>query len=228
MQSQLVRLVGVVSLLTAASSTSALADSVYRWDNGSAMYSTLGSRNQVVMVGFQAQPGLLDIAGIQIFNYWGSPTGHAITFGLWSDPTGDGNPEDASLIQSLDSTIGTGWQTELFPQVTSFLPGQWFFLGAILSNADQGYFITGADSSAATGNSWQYKFQDGGPVGRSAPGLTASSMYRWTQDSNVGGNLLIRAVTAAAPPAGLPEPSSALWLLGTVGALALRYRRRCS
>lgn len=222
--SQFVRLSLLVCLFLAP--VAALAEPVYSWDNGTAAYSSLGSRNQVVLVGFQAQAGRLDIAGMQLFHYPGSPLGHPITFALWSDPTGDGDPTDAQLITSVQSTIGTGWQTALFPQVTSLQPNQWFYVGAYLTDPSTAYFITGTDNGVATGNSRQYFFADGASVDLSNLGASAEAVEHWTSTS-LGGNLLIRAVPQSTTPGhAVPEPSAIGLSLAVMGlAMVLRRKR---
>jgi hypothetical protein len=205
---------------------SAFADPVYAWDNGTATYSSLGSKNQVVLVGFQTEAGRLDIAGMQLFHFAGSPLRHPITFALWSDPTGDGDPTDAQLVTSVQSTIGSGWQTALFPQVSSFQAGQWFYVGAYLTDPNVAYFITGTDNGVATGNSRQYFFADGATVNLSNLGGSATAVEHWVP-GGLGGNLLIRAVpTSQGPGHAVPEPSAIALSLSVAGlALVLRRKR---
>lgn len=142
--------------------------------------------------------------------------GTAVTVNIWSDPNNDGNPDDAVLISTLNSTVSNsdmpGFVTYDVPDVM-VAAGQNFFAGAIITHAG-GIFPASIDQTAPNnGHSW---------ITTTANFGEAANTFNLTDLAGNGldGDWMIR-VTGAAP---VPEPAS-MAVLG-LGALALIRKRR--
>ena len=194
----------------------------YIYDDGTAEFSTIASSNHVLANAFKAEAGKLDISGMMFYNFQ-ITNGHAITYALWGDPTNDGNLTDAKVLQTVNSTLTTaGWQNVVFPSLTSFNEGDWFYVGAYFTDPVFSYFVGGVDTNSGNfpGNSWWVRWTTGTVVDLNA--LNTGTMASITDSGLNLANLLVRA-TVAEP---VPEPS-AFWLSAAgLGIAGLWLRRR--
>jgi hypothetical protein len=155
---------------------------------------------------FTAVAGGQTIESISIT--WGS-FGDAVTAKLWSDPNGDGNPNDALVLSSVAGVTG-GFTTYDIPDVT-LLVGQSFFVGGTLAAGG----AIGLDTTPPISNEGWFT-GDADFLG-SAPNNSGTAL---------GAELMVRA--NATGPAAVAEPTSlsllAISLLGF--GLARRARSR--
>lgn len=142
-----------------------------------------------------------------------SPNGTPIVVNLWSDPNGDGNPADAVVMSTLNSTITNsdlpGFVSYDIPDVALSV-GQNFFVGATITHA-AGEFPASWDSTTPQGKSW---ISLGGTLGASGSTFNLVDLTA----NGLNGNWMVRATSA------VPEPAS-MAALG-IGALALIRRRK--
>ena len=155
---------------------------------------------------FTVIPGGQTIGTISIA--WTGPNGgRPIVAKLWSDPNGDGNPSDASLLSSVAGLTINGSATGTFetydiPDVTLAI-GQSFFVGATVPGPLA--VVVGTDTSAVDGESWiAFPAADFGP--------TPAPVRLILQD------LMVRANAVA-------EPGSLILLGLALAGLGLTRRR---
>jgi hypothetical protein len=109
---------------------------------------------------FQVVPGAETINSISVAyggeNYAEQPVpqaGALATVHIWTDPTGDGDPTDAVLQQSISSTIqnpGTNTFIEYDISPLTLSVGDWFFVGI----ESTGFAVATDISTGSAGNSW--------------------------------------------------------------------------
>jgi len=188
-----------------------LATDIYSADDGHAEFSTTGSHNDAILVGFQVTAGKEQIGGLSFFDFFSGNNGHAITYYLWSDPTNDGLPGDAQVLRSQASTLYSPtfsglWQDIIFSSPVTLNVGDWFYVGATFYDPSLSYFVSGADTNAPiSGNSWMIRWP-----GQLAP--DANNLAAGTAQRQLTSNILIRAFAT-------PEPSTTL--LGGAGLALL-------
>lgn len=212
-------------LLLLLAAASAPAAQFYLYDDGTAEFSSTGSSNHVLAVGFQAQAGKLSISGMEFYNFW-TVDNHAIDYYLWRDPTNDGNPADAQVVQTMSGTLSSkGWQSVVFPALTSFNEGDWFYVGSYFTDPVFSYFVSGIDTNSGSysGNSWWIRWATGATADMNS--LSGGTIVPVTGGANSPANLLIRA-NAADPGPTVPEPSTFWLAAGGLGLALARLRRR--
>lgn len=143
---------------------------------------------------------------------WGSSIdeGEAASVHLWSDPNNDGNPDDAVLLESVNTTV-TNPSTNTFASIDipdrTFAVGDTFFVGGFMSSTDT-FFPALLDQTSSAGKSWV----SGGAVGSvDLNNLSGSSAFGTIDSFGIPGNLLVRAK-------GTPEPEN---IFGTIIALTI-------
>ena len=87
------------------------------------------------------------------------PVGKPHKVCLWSDPNGDGNPDDAQVLASIDVAASDVGQASVYTRVDiadiDLAPGTSFFVGAILNGFALGNDVPGPkDSNPPNGKSW--------------------------------------------------------------------------
>jgi hypothetical protein len=220
-----VRPAGLLALLTVSLFSTihaAQAQVLYSLDDGTADNSlgvtgggTLTFGNQFTVV-----PGGETITSVSIA--WGTPAfggianGTPITAKLWSDPNGDGQPDDSILLSSVNGvTSQAGANTFItydFPDVT-FLPGQSFFVGATITHNN---------------NEFPAAFDTNPPISNHSFAAVGTNFNSGAINIGTafGGDFLVRANGVSS----VPEPGSVALLLGmgTAGSLfaVSRLRRR--
>ncbi|HEY1770117.1 MAG TPA: hypothetical protein VGG02_07665 [Chthoniobacterales bacterium] len=205
--------------------------SFYQIDNGSAetetaLHDASGAPTDFIAMNHFNVTGGNDMIG-QVQIAWGSPfspdptlNGLSYTVAIWSDPNGDGDPSDATLLAQAPGVI-TNADTNTF-DVTLFncvqVP-QSFFVGFLITVNNQN--PAGVDLN---GGYTQDNFVAAATFGNgNITNLTSNNLLPVTAAGNVGiaGNFLIRADLWV-----VPEPrSSALLICGGMIAL-LVWRRR--
>jgi len=85
---------------------------------------------------FTVTKGASRLNGVQIA-FGVIPEGFPVTVAVWSDPNGDGNPSDAVLLASVETTVRSPWQPLTFndiplPEIDLGPPGTSFFVGAFM------------------------------------------------------------------------------------------------
>jgi hypothetical protein len=199
---------------------------VYKYDDGTAEFSTLGMRNGILAVGYQATAPNTMISGMRFWNFWGTGNGHAISYHLWGDPDNDGVINNPVLLQTVNTTInapgpGGNWQEVVFPSTTAFNDGDWFYVGISFYDPTLAYFLGGNDRTSLTnGLSWMITFPGPGP-GNTA-NFAGGTISNYGTTTGLTGVLMIRALTADETAA--PEPGTAA--LAAVGVLAMILRAR--
>jgi hypothetical protein len=132
-----------------------LAEYVYAWDDG-AMDNAGGlgvGGDSLWLNAFEAVSCGDEITSIDVM-YGVIAAGHAATVLLYDDPDDDGNPDDAVLLESVETTMespGTGtWERVAIPATA--VDG-WFFVG-VLCTYDAGEWPSAYDDTVSRGHSW--------------------------------------------------------------------------
>lgn len=109
---------------------------------------------------FTVESGLEVITGAQFAFGLGSNlvAGAPFTINLWSDPNGDGNPNDASILATMSATVPVGYENMEYTNFTFAAPvelavGQNFFLGAQITHIAN-VFPAVIDQTSTAGKSW--------------------------------------------------------------------------
>lgn len=192
---------------------------VYQWDNGTEAtnLSTSGppTFNVAYLVHYNIQAGGTTLNSISL--RWGCttnpnlPNGLAADVLLMSDPNGDGNPNDAAVLQLISTTtVNSGLPVfntyNLTPQ--SFGVGTSFFVGALIHDVP-------------TGSSWLQLSQ--------VPGTSSQNWWNVVVSSPVGSynpmTIFGSDFTAMVRVNAVPEPAT-LIALASGAAVLLRRRRK--
>lgn len=109
---------------------------------------------------FTVQSGLEVITGAQFAFAPGSglTAGSPFIINLWSDPNGDGNPNDSSVLATMNATIPAGFENMEFTTFSFASPvqlsvGQNFFLGARITHI-AGALPAMIDETSSARKSW--------------------------------------------------------------------------
>ncbi|MDR9402506.1 MAG: hypothetical protein RI580_03605 [Halothece sp. Uz-M2-17] len=182
---------------------------------------------------FTAQPNSQVVTGISLT--WGTPAfagangianGDPTTVYLYGDSDNDGNPDDATLVQSIDTTmqnVDTNTFTTIDFAPATFNVGDVFFVGASFSqNSD--FFVASVDETDPYLP--DRSFITGGGFGTlDTANLSNNSLFETVESSSSGppGNFLVRA--EAEPVPFEAETTLGLAILG--GYVAFRkFRQR--
>ena len=210
------------------------AEAQYVLDDGTAESSLgLGGTGSDVywLAQFNALAGAENITTISIAygsNVNADPPvdGTASNIRIWSDPNGDGNPDDAVLLETVAGSI-TNSHTDTFIDYgvnQTFNTGDSFFVGFSVEtySTAQGNFAVGRDTDTDnSGRMWIAGNNDGNLIDPN--NLSASNFYGTIGDFGFPGTFLIRAT--GGPGNVIPEPTTAsLLALGLVGVMARRRR----
>lgn len=222
----------VVGATLSFSAARAQAQTQYALDDGSSENSVgiTGGGDLIALNQFTVTGGNNVINAIEIA--WGTPAfpdptlnGLSYTAALWSDPNGDGNPNDAVLLASVpNQTVSmAGTDTFLLTLINpTTITTTNFFVGFLVSNAAAGQFPASLDESSPD---QMRSYIAGGNAGTGDINNLNNNGLPVTSLDSVGlpGNWLIRADA-------VPEPSS--WaMIGLGGALLvgfMRFRARVS
>ncbi len=172
---------------------------------------TLSAANYFVTV-----PGGESITAIQIYWYPENvpiPVGTPMAIHVWSDPDGDGTPDDAVSLAEADVLTGSGWVTYALPEPVNAGPaGTGFFAGFVIAHS-RGQHPLSADSGPFANATWLSLNDDI----RSA--VLLSTYIPW--------NAMIRAVGGAGGESPIPEPGTAALVAASLAGLgALRRLKR--
>ena len=128
--------------------------------------------------------------------------GISVTIGVWNDPNGDGNPNDAVLLGSVTGTIAKA-NTDTFisyplPTSVTIATGS-FFVGYMSAGSDAIFdrssrsipYFAGQDTSSPVGKSW-FATMNGPPV--DFVNLGRNKYLFTTEELGTPGNWMIRAV----------------------------------
>jgi hypothetical protein len=158
---------------------------------------------------------------------------------LYSDPNGDGNPNDAKLLAQADTTVanpGTGLLSSIAINPTELAVGQKFFVGALLRNVQRGQEPATLDFNGTTpGGSWfaignhgdnePSNFNVDDLSANSAPGGVTGGQIPVRLDDAYG-NWVIRATADGVTQRKIPEGDGIVGMLavGLLGALLVKRR----
>jgi hypothetical protein len=207
------------------SGNSTLVDD-YKWDDGVSENSvglTAGGELGYLNA-FQVAAGKNVLNGIKIT--FGSPSfpgasgmtvGAAFKVYVWKDPTNDGNPIDAQLLNTTNAVVQAGsidtdaFMTVGLPNVNVGSTGNWFFIGASVNQA-AGTYPSSLDQTSSALHSWVCG--SGSQNGFDPNNLNAGIGLFRMDDIGLGGNWLLRGNA-------IPEPAT-LALLAVAGLLLRR------
>ncbi len=150
---------------------------------------------------FNVIPGVTTIHSVSIA--WGapsnsdpSPDGMVVTIGVWSDPNGDGTPDDAALLGSVVGLVQNS-NTDTFvtycfdPPVELPAGATSFFVGNTNLRRAPEALLEALDTSPSQRRSWVAGNSSGGPVNINHPG--SNDFLGLVDDFGLPGNWLIRA-----------------------------------
>jgi hypothetical protein len=192
---------------------------LYQIDDGTPN-SVLGApagHSLMVMTSYQEQPNAQVITSIG--GLWGSGAeGNTVTLMLYEDPDDDGDPDDAVLLTSVNTTAGL--LSDFSVPITPTEISGWFFV-ALLYDTPTGFTAAGAlDTDTQLARSWA-ALSDAGTfdindlTNNDDPIQPLASLFPGAGN----GTVMLRAVGV------VPEPSTAL-LLSMGGLLLWAGRRR--
>ena len=148
------------------------------------------------------------------------PSGLAVQVVVWSDPNGDGNPNDAVPLSFQLHNIVNFNNNVTFDDVPVtplyLVSGQSIFVGAYIENAPDASFIASIDDSNPGNNSWVSFNGDATPIDLS--NLSSVGFFNTNQSLGYGA-YMVRATFES-----VPEPS--VWMLAGIAALGTMLRRR--
>lgn len=138
------------TLLTAPLSAQTLG-----YDDGSGTNVNTGATSSLWLVRYATPaPGSTQVSGLSAAfgpdTNPGFPNGQALTFGIWSDPNGDGNPSDAVLLDSgsaLTANVTTGAFVDFTFSSPVTVNTTNFFVGYYMPAAPGSYIYYDPDNS---------------------------------------------------------------------------------
>ena len=121
--------------------------------------------------------------------------GDPFTAYVWSDPNGDGDPADAQVLSSRESTIFSGWSftDTLIPPIYVGPEGTSFFVGVIVYR-DDGGLLTAYDTDNSGTDSWLTSAVAPNTVDPNDLGGGAIPLVRMSDTASPGA-YMIRALT---------------------------------
>jgi hypothetical protein len=169
-----------------------------------------------------------------------NPSPYPASVFLYSDPNGDGNPNDAKLLTQANTTVthpGTGLLSSVAINPTELAVGQKFFVGALFRNVRRGQDPATLDFNGSTpGGSWfaignhgdnePSNFNVDDLSKNSAPGGATGGQIP-VQLDDAYGNWVLRATADEGVKRKVPEGNVAFGLLsvGLLGMLLVKRRR---
>jgi hypothetical protein len=158
---------------------------------------------------FDAQGGADTLSEIRIINGsalypgYGNGNGSPVDVGVWSDPNGDGNPQDSVLITSVSTTV-QNIDTDTYQTVT--IPGGAnvtgrFFIGAWIAH-NAGQFVAPMDQNSGPVANRAYVFGNyngyGGSFNPNMPGDTLNNIIYEMSSIGFPTDFCVRASRGAA------------------------------
>ncbi len=210
--------------------------STYQYDDGTSEQGVgfgNGAQNfeAIWLNQFAVIPGQTSITSVDVV--WGSPlfpgfapNGTPVTIGVWSDPNGDGNPNDGVLLGSVAGTVQNSdtdtFVTYTFSSAVNLPTGATsFFVGDMtpMNNGPQQFWQGQDTEDPAPNKSWAVAMSSGSAVDLNNLG---NNDFIFTIDSQgLPGNWLIRADSGNGTPTPTPSPTptatppqGALWYNG--------------
>jgi hypothetical protein len=197
---------------------------VYLLDDGTAEDSIgLTTGGDIISLNsFTVIPGVESIDSVDIA--WGTPAffdpslnGLPYTVAIWSDPNGDGNPNDAVLLTTASGVVANqGTDTFINTSISATITTSKFFVGFLITHAG-GQFPAAFDETAPTFSNRSYVA--GGAQGN-INDLNANDLPVAPIESfGLVGNWLVRANSPGNPsptptPTPTATPAGALWYNG--------------
>lgn len=207
-------------------------DSVYMYDDGTSEQGVgfgNGSQNfQAVWINqFAVIPGQTAITSVSVV--WGSPlfpgfapNGTPVTIGVWSDPNGDGQPNDSTLLGSVAGTVQNSdtntFVTYTFASAVNLPAGATsFFIGDLtpMNNGPQNFWQGQDTSDSAPNKSWVVGNGSGADVDLN--NLGNNDLIGTIDSFGLTGNWLIRGDTGIPSPTPTPTPTPSTTPTPTVG-----------
>ena len=199
---------------------------IYSIDDGSAedAIGLTGGGDVISLNSFTVVPGTEQIDSVSIA--WGTPAfpdpslnGLPYTVAIWSDPNGDGNPNDAALLATAGGVVSMqGTDTFIDTSISATITTLKFFVGFLITGGD-GQFPAAFDQTAPTFSNRSYVA--GGAAGTgNINDLNANDLPVAAIESfGLVGNWLIRAHSPGDPsptptPTPTATPAGALWYNG--------------
>ena len=161
----------------------------------------------IVLNEFAVIPGQETITQVKIA--WGLPTspdptldGLPYTVAIWSDPNGDGNPDDAQLLTTASGVVANqGTDTFITTDITpTTITTANFFVGFVITHAT-GQYPAALDETDPTFSDRSYVAGDTTPGNGNIMDLNDNELPVGTNESyGVIGNWLVRANTSSGGP----------------------------
>jgi len=178
----------------------------YMIDDGSAGDAIGESGDLIVLNEFTVIPGQETINQVNIA--WGTPAffdptldGLPYTVAIWSDPNGDGDPDDAQLLTTAAGVVSDqGTDTFITTNITATITTANFFVGFVITHA-AGQYPAALDETDPTFSNRSYVAAGFTPGSGNIMDLTDNDAPVGTNESyGLIGNWLVRANTSSGGP----------------------------